>query len=218
LQLALRYRHLPRRRTADAAVLDVGCGNGQFLYDARRLGWKVLGLDPDATALVHAQQHGLDVILGDITRLAEHHACFDVITLSHVIEHVHDPVALLLACHDLLRPGGRLWLETPNLASMGHARFGQDWRGLEPPRHLVLFDPRSLPWVLQRCGFNQPTTQLRHSPMFSTYAESARIARTRDATQVLPPSAVQRAILHDRLWSWLRPARREFLTVTARRR
>jgi 2-polyprenyl-3-methyl-5-hydroxy-6-metoxy-1,4-benzoquinol methylase len=57
---------------------------------------------------------------------------FDAITMSHVIEHVPDPLASLDKCRRLLRLGGYLVLSTPNVRSLGHQRFGQSWRGLEP--------------------------------------------------------------------------------------
>lgn len=64
---------------------------------------------------------------------------FDVVILSHVIEHLHDPVALLKMCHLLLEKNGLLVLLTPNVASYGHRKFGAGWCGLESPRHIHLF-------------------------------------------------------------------------------
>ena len=53
----------------------------------------------------------------------------------------------------MLAPGGRLWLSQPNLASLGLQRFGSDWRGLEPPRHLSLYNFKSLERLLSEAGF-----------------------------------------------------------------
>ena len=75
------------------------------------------------------------------------------ITLSHVIEHLHDPIAVLRRLHAALRPGGRIWLQTPNIDSRGAERFGVAWRGLEAPRHLVMFNAASLSSALTRAGF-----------------------------------------------------------------
>ena len=68
---------------------------------------------------------------------------FDAVTMSHVIEHVPDPVAFLDKCRRVLRPGGRLVLSTPNVRSLGHKRFRQSWRGLEPPARYSKYTVRS---------------------------------------------------------------------------
>ncbi|MNT33906.1 bifunctional 3-demethylubiquinone-9 3-methyltransferase/ 2-octaprenyl-6-hydroxy phenol methylase [compost metagenome] len=84
------------------------------------------------------------------TDLAER---FDVVTMNHVLEHLHDPAAALRKAYDLLQPGGLLWLATPNLASSGHRVFAQDWLHLDPPRHLVLVEADALKQLLKRIGF-----------------------------------------------------------------
>jgi hypothetical protein len=53
----------------------------------------------------------------------------------------------------MLRPGGRIWITTPNIGSWGHLRFGQDWIGLDPPRHLVVFSQDALRRLLREAGF-----------------------------------------------------------------
>jgi SAM-dependent methyltransferase len=88
-------RHLPHP-WAGARFLDVGCGNGAFLDRARRAGWDVMGVDPDPVAVQAARCRGLNVQRGSIECLDAD--TFDVITLNHVIEHVHDPVAVLRRC------------------------------------------------------------------------------------------------------------------------
>lgn len=80
---------------------------------------------------------------------------YDVITLSHVIEHVHDPYNTLKNCYDLLSPGGLLFIDTPNIDARSHRRFKENWRGLEAPRHLVIFNWESIFGVLKRCGFER---------------------------------------------------------------
>jgi 2-polyprenyl-3-methyl-5-hydroxy-6-metoxy-1,4-benzoquinol methylase len=150
------WRHLPHPTSPPGLVLDVGCGDGAFLAVARDCGWQVLGLEPDFKAARLAASRGVEVIVGGLDALAGHGQAFDVITLSHVIEHMHDPVTALRSCHRLLRPGGRLWIETPNVDSFGHREFAANWRGLEAPRHLVLFNPAALRRALKVAGFGTP--------------------------------------------------------------
>ena len=131
-------------------LLDVGCGSGAFLSGMRRRGWDVVGVEPDLVAADAARRSGLDVRDGMLTDAAFADDSFDAIVLSHVIEHVHDPIGLLRECHRVLRPGGTLVIMTPNLTSVGHRRFGADWRGLEPPRHLHIFSVDALARCVER--------------------------------------------------------------------
>jgi len=134
-------------------LLDVGCGDGTALLRLRQLGWTGLkGIDPDPLAVTRARAQGLDVERGTLTTHPFPDASFDVIAMSHVIEHVPDPVALLRECRRILKPGGRLVVYTPNIQSWGHRRFQEHWFALEPPRHLYLFRPDNLRQVLERSG------------------------------------------------------------------
>jgi 2-polyprenyl-3-methyl-5-hydroxy-6-metoxy-1,4-benzoquinol methylase len=147
-----RYRHIPKI-SKDASLLDVGFGDGSFLERAKNAGWTVTGVDSDLVTVRAAKKRGLNVLHGGIEVLDDISSHFDMITLSHVIEHVHDPRAVLRKAYRLLKPGGIIWLETPNIDSFGHNRFGRHWRGLEPPRHLVIFNWDSLEKLLEEEGF-----------------------------------------------------------------
>ena len=135
------------------SLLDVGCGNGEFLEFARKYGWNAKGVDFDSEAVSTACSRGLDVLHGGIDAVGNNEQ-FDLITLSHVIEHVYEPAELLNTCMSLLRDGGVLWLETPNIESIGYRLYGADWRGLEPPRHLAIFNRSSLLDSLNSVGFS----------------------------------------------------------------
>jgi SAM-dependent methyltransferase len=140
-------------------LLDVGCGHGHQLAQLARLGWQVEGqdVDPDA-ALLASTSEGAPVHLGPLETLRLPGESFDAVVMNHVLEHAVDPIALLRECHRLLRPGGVLVSITPNAASWGHDRFGPDWRGLEPPRHIHIFTPRSLLCLAERAGLGQAET------------------------------------------------------------
>jgi 2-polyprenyl-3-methyl-5-hydroxy-6-metoxy-1,4-benzoquinol methylase len=126
-------------------LLDVGCGDGEFLNRMRNEGWSVDGVDFDRQAIENAnRKYGMKLQCGSITTPGFAEASFDAITLYHVIEHVPDPLEVFFECHRLLKPGGCLVMATPNAESLGHRTFGNCWRGLEPPRHLQLFSPRTL--------------------------------------------------------------------------
>jgi SAM-dependent methyltransferase len=155
-----KSRHIFSLKKQPGKLLDIGCGNGEFLKFADRYGWRVVGVDFDAEAVKQARSCGLDARLGDID-VIDSGERYDLITLSHVIEHVYDPVELLRSCYSLLNHGGVLWLETPNIESMGYAYYKSNWRGLEPPRHITLFNIKSLNKVMLKAGF-QAIEQKNH--------------------------------------------------------
>lgn len=134
-------------------LLDVGCGSGVILRLMRDLGWDAEGIDPDPRAVAAAQASGLRVRVGTLENagLTERH--FAAVTSSHVIEHVLDPEAFLRQSLRYTRPGGRLALTTPNVASLGHRLAGELWRGLEPPRHLQVFTAQSLARLARAVGY-----------------------------------------------------------------
>lgn len=146
------YRHLPRYRSGER-LLDVGCGNGGFLKKAQAIGWDVQGIDPDPNAVAAARELGIDIAHGGLEVFDGQSELFDVVTLSHVIEHVHGPEDMLRDIYRLLKPGGRIWIDTPNAEAYGHRVFGPHWRGLEPPRHLTIFTWYALERLLAKVGF-----------------------------------------------------------------
>jgi SAM-dependent methyltransferase len=134
-------------------LLDVGCGNGRFLAIMRDAGWEVLGVEPDAaSAKIAKERFGVPVIVGTLAEAGMPDESFDAVSLSHVIEHVYDPVALLAECRRVLKLGSKLVVLTPNIESLGHEQFGDSWRGLEPPRHLYLFSLGTLRACAEKGG------------------------------------------------------------------
>jgi 2-polyprenyl-3-methyl-5-hydroxy-6-metoxy-1,4-benzoquinol methylase len=150
--LDAKSRHLFELDSKPGRLLDVGCGNGEFLKFARNYGWDVCGIDLDEHAVAEAGSSGLDVSVGGIEVIAAGER-FDFISLSHVIEHVYDPTELVRSCYSLLNEGGTLWLETPNIEGLGHSIYKSNWRGFEPPRHLVLFNQTALSKICLDTGF-----------------------------------------------------------------
>jgi SAM-dependent methyltransferase len=172
-------RHLPA--TPGGRLLDVGCGSGAFLAQMAALGWRTEGIDPDPEAVAGAREAGLCVTQGTLDDLdpGEHAGAFDAVTLSHVIEHLHDPAGDLRRLNLLLRPGGLLWIATPNLEALGLRRFGPDWLGLDPPRHLVLFTRASLERLVRGAGLD-PLPPPQASPdAWQMFSQSAAIAQGR---------------------------------------
>ncbi len=155
--------------TPPGDMLDFGFGAGQLVLRLRDLGWNVAGVEFDHKVLTMAREKLNVDVRSSIMSFPE--SRFDVITLSHVIEHVPDPVQTLQQCAGRLKPGGRIVIATPNTNSLGHKYFGKDWRPLDPPRHLILFSPESLARCAHRAGLNvEAVHSSARSACFSWYS------------------------------------------------
>lgn len=147
------FRHFPLPAQG-ARMLDVGCGNGSAAAFFAAAGWDVTGYEVDDDAAAQARASGLEVLQAPLDQVVERQAGrYALITLSHVVEHVHDPRVFLAQMRSLLAPGGHVWIATPNLGSAGYAEYGRDWVNLDPPRHLTLFTRSSLQRALDTAGF-----------------------------------------------------------------
>ncbi|MCI2424435.1 class I SAM-dependent methyltransferase [Candidatus Acetothermia bacterium] len=134
-------------------LLDVGCGNGRFLVRMQELGWEVTGVEPDGEAAkVALERFGLSVHEGALEEVAFPDDTFDAITMSHVVEHLPDPISTISECRRILKKGGRLVVTVPNIESLSYRIYREAWRGLEVPRHLFLFSSPTLRACVERSG------------------------------------------------------------------
>jgi SAM-dependent methyltransferase len=140
-------------------LLDVGCGAGRDLALLRELGWVVEGVEVDPASLRVARDRGLTVHQGTLAEQAFAADSFDVVAMSHVIEHLHQPQAVLRECFRILRRGGRLIVATPNARGMLHRKYREYWLALDPPRHLILFTQDSLGALITQGGFSRVKTR-----------------------------------------------------------
>ena len=130
-------------------VLDYGCGSGDFMHQLTGLGvGGVVGYDFDPAACACAREQGLTAFCSESELRAEDF--YDYVFLNHVVEHLSDPVSVLRALARSLKPGGRLVLRTPNSTSLLARLFGRYWRGWETPRHLHIFNARSIRQLIAR--------------------------------------------------------------------
>lgn len=212
------YRHLPNCKLESKNLLDLGSGNGWFLGVAKSCGWTVCGLDPDMQAVETAVDQGFTVYQGSIDYFKNETEIFDVITLSHVIEHLHDPYSVLQKCFQLLKPGGQVWIETPNIESSGHSFFKDSWRGIETPRHLVLFNRKSMKSMLLEIGFNQVNYMPRPSAVASLFTASFAILKGMSPYSMIQLSWKDRLnIVLYKLKEYLYPRHKELVTVVAKK-
>ncbi|HEV2687690.1 MAG TPA: class I SAM-dependent methyltransferase [Bryobacteraceae bacterium] len=134
-------------------VVDVGCGGGLVLKMLSERGLPVLGLETSEAAANSAwQRNGVAVICGDLSKSPIERGTCSVVTMFHVLEHLHDPVGYLRSARDLLLPGGRLIVQVPNASCWQFLMFGERWNGVDVPRHLVNYRQRDLENLLEYCG------------------------------------------------------------------
>ena len=149
-------------------LVDIGCGNGAFLARARTLGWDVAGIEPDpAAAQIARERFGLAILAPTLEEARLAPGSVDAISLSHVVEHLLDPLATLQECARVLKPGGRLVLATPNIEARGHSYWKKSWVGLDPPRHILLFTPHALGRCVEQAGLQ--VVELRTVARFASW-------------------------------------------------
>jgi len=168
LTLGLGPLLLPYR--SGGRILDIGCGNGVYLAFMKQLGWEVAGIEIDPVAAEIAKTHfSIPIHVGSLENAPFSEASFDAVTMSHVIEHVEDPVAFVRLATYYLKPGGWLVIITPNAASLGVKVFGRDWYAFDPPRHFFLFTSKSLKKCIEQVN------SFRQIKIFSLTRKSRKI-------------------------------------------
>jgi SAM-dependent methyltransferase len=140
---------------SDKRLLDVGCGNGRFLYQINlRTKCKAYGLDISAMAAKSAKQsYGLDIFTGTACESPFEEGSFDVITAWSYLEHVHDPSEELSAIYRLLKTGGTFVINIPDFDSFSRRIFVDKWYHLDCPRHLYIYNPATIKALMAKSGF-----------------------------------------------------------------
>ncbi len=141
---------------AGGRLLEIGCGDGDFLVEAEAAGYHVTGVEyaPAACEQARARLQRGEIVCGELEKAALEGAQFDLCVLSDVIEHVRDPLAFLREIHRLLKPGGGIFIATPSLASWSAKLLRQNWMEFKP-EHLTYFEPKTLETALFRTGYHQ---------------------------------------------------------------
>lgn len=141
----------PLRRTG--RWLDIGFGEGGVLRVAERHGWSCYGLDIAPQALEYGARRGWVVAADAATDDRFPEQGFDVITMIEFIEHVPQSAGFFQMAKRLLRPGGLLYLTTPNAASLNRRLLGLEWSIFSPPEHVTIWTAKGVAIALAAAGF-----------------------------------------------------------------
>ena len=137
---------------APPSVLDIGCATGALLFFLRERGWRVTGVEISPCAGYAKNSRGLDVRNLPLEDNNFPSAGFDAVLASHLIEHLNDPRSFLAEIRRVLKPGGRVFITTPNISGFQARLYGARWRSAIFD-HLYLFSARTLKKLLKSEGF-----------------------------------------------------------------
>jgi 2-polyprenyl-3-methyl-5-hydroxy-6-metoxy-1,4-benzoquinol methylase len=189
LRRRLLLAHLPRF-VPGGRLLDIGCAWGGYLARMRQLGWSVYGIELNEAAAAHARDTlGLtEVGTGSFDDCRYPDGFFDVIHLSMVLEHLHDPAAGLARIGRMLRPGGQLILSVPDISGFESRLFRDKVYTLQVPQHLHHFTPASISRLLRQSGFR--VERILHQQTKADFVKSAAYLEDGDWRRLLtaPPA------------------------------
>ena len=157
---------------AEAHVVDIGCGDGRLLDVLKAScpeGWRYYGVDWSEDAIERVRHKGYNGRTGDVSRLdlTDWEEKFDLALMHQVIEHVRDPRELLVKARRILKPGGVLSIETPDINAWDFRLLSRRyWAGYHIPRHFYIFEKNNFSDLARAAGFEIVSTASLVNPVF----------------------------------------------------
>lgn len=150
-----RLVRLIQQEQPGGKLLDVGCGSGSLLVQARSSGFEVTGQDVSPFFINYCRNtHGLNILEGELETLHLPEASFDVVTCFDVIEHHRRPMDLLREIRRILKPTGIFLISTHDIGNLFARLYGKKWRMIYPIGHLIYFTRQTMAKMLIETGFN----------------------------------------------------------------
>lgn len=137
------------------SVLEIGCGYGFFLSEAKALFPRIYGVELSENAATHARSlSGASIHNGDILTMPPDWKGFDVIVAINVIEHIYSPMQFLSMLKARLKKGGRIIIATPDIGSFWYKMLRRRWPSFKLPEHVAFYSRKTLSLLLKQAGFN----------------------------------------------------------------
>ena len=145
-----KIKMIDRLKPQKGDLLDIGCGTGNFVQACKESGWNITGVEPDQGARQVASDRTRESIFQNIFEPEIAHQKYDIITMWHVLEHVHllDETIAWLKAH--LKPGGEILIAVPNPESHDAKKYGEFWAAYDVPRHLYHFTEKTMKTLMQK--------------------------------------------------------------------
>ncbi len=143
------------RFPSPGSVCDIGCGEGHLLSGLQALGWRVCGIEPDPVAKSHGEQAAFRIFNGTAEKIPMDlpEGTFDLVVMSHVLEHCMTPQLAISNAYKLLRPGGLFMIEVPNKDALHFRMFRAASDCYDIPRHQYFFGLNALNRMLETANF-----------------------------------------------------------------
>lgn len=164
------FRSLPVN--SKGKLLDIGCGSGQFLYEAKKIGFDCYGLEPGEFDKQSAENNKLKIINSALLKKNFSKETFDIVTINHVLEHIDEPLKFLSEVSFVTKKEGTILIGVPNTSSLARLLFGKNWYQLDTPRHLLNYNPVNLETVVKKAGLK--VINIRYNSRPSQFSVSLR--------------------------------------------
>jgi 2-polyprenyl-3-methyl-5-hydroxy-6-metoxy-1,4-benzoquinol methylase len=168
-------------KCGNGRLLDVGCNEGRGLIKYKKNGFFAEGLEINEKATLEAKKKGFTVYTQTLEKFFPK-KLYDVIVLSHVLEHTIEPKAMLKNTIRLLKPEGEIWISCPNIKSWQRRLFGKYWINWHIPFHIYFFSKNTLESLLNQCGFDSikikqytPTLWTAQSIIAALFAKKGKV-------------------------------------------
>lgn len=134
-------------------ILDVGCATGDFIKEAKKQGYEVIGIEAAKSYAEKARGYGLNVLCGDLLKIKIKDDSIDIMTMWDTIEHLYYPLEYLKKMLLILNKEGVLLIYTPNMEGASANLFGKKWWVFGPKDHIILFTPKTLKAMVEKTGY-----------------------------------------------------------------
>lgn len=159
-------------RSEKSALLDFGCGSDAFLNHARNQGFETIGMDFSEQAVAQVGKSKHQAILYDSESSWDkiQDNSLDFIRMNHVLEHLYNPIEVLENMKTKLKKGGIIHIAIPNPRGIAASFYKENWFSLDAPRHIMLYSPKALSFLLKKVGFS--SFEILHEFLTKDFARS----------------------------------------------